>query len=164
MLDKDSDLWGYLSDTEQQLAADGMLLIEDRDRHPNEKLSDYSYLVFPFAKLYEGFLKRLFLDLGIITPREYNSAHFRLGKVLSPNMARRLRGRSAYQTMAHRYGAELADRLWRTWKEGRNLVFHYFPRNVRKLDMSQAMHTLQLIIDTMNDAVRITNPTPFGQK
>lgn len=156
MIESGPSLWNYLSETQRELYRDGKLLIEDRTDHPNEHLSDYSYLVFPFAKLYEGFLKQLFCDLGIITRREYESTHFRLGKVLSPNLVRRLGRRSAYAAVQARYGKDLADTLWQTWKQGRNLVFHYFPHNVRRLDFEEAIAVITMITDMMQKAVLAT--------
>lgn len=152
----DSDLWQYLSPEQKKLASDGQLLIEDCDLHPNEKLSDYSYLVFPFAKLYEGFLKQLFLDLGIINDRDYHSDHFRIGKVLSPNLVKRLGSRSAYGLVRQRYGENLANEFWRTWKEARNLVFHYFPHNYRALNHDEALRLVMMIEKLMNKAVAET--------
>ncbi len=158
MLDHGSELWRYLSETQRQLASDGMLLIEDREHHPNDQLSDYSYLVFPFAKLYEGFLKQLFRDLSIISEREYESTHFRLGKVLSPNLVRRLRTRSAYGTVASKYGEDLAETLWYAWKQGRNLVFHYFPHNVTRLNFAEAKQAITMVVRAMEKAVERTKP------
>ncbi len=157
MISGTSQLWQYLSPDERSLVSDGELLIEDRKSHPNERLSDYSYLVFPFAKLYEGFLKQLFLDLQIISDRDYRSDHFRIGKALSPNLARRLGGRSAYGQIEERFGKSLADKLWDTWKKGRNLVFHYFPQNYRKLTFEEAEGIITLITSTMEESVEKTN-------
>ncbi len=160
MIQPGSLLWQYLSHTQRELATDGELLVDDRARHPNEKINDYSYLVFPFAKLYEGFLKQLLRDLGIIEERDYVSTHFRLGKVLSPHLVRRLGKKSAYQAIAFRYNEPLADTIWRTWKQGRNLVFHYFPHNVRKLSFEDAKQLIQMICDTMEQVVDRTRPKP----
>ncbi len=157
MIKDGSALWRYLSPEQQKLAQDGQLLIEDRKLHPNEQLSDYSYLVFPFAKLYEGFLKQLFRDLGVISERDYLSDHFRIGKVLSPNLTRRLGGRSAYGQIERRWGENLADTLWMTWREARNLVFHYFPHNLRALSQIEAVGLVGRIITTMDRAVRETH-------
>ena len=143
----------------QALARDGEFLVEDSLRHTADGLpagrQDFSYLVFPFAKLYEGFLKKLFLDAGIITDREYHSDHFRIGKVLSPNLARRLGAKSAYAQISDRYGRELAARLWHTWKEGRNLVFHYFPHNYRRLTREEAVELINTLTHTMMESVEI---------
>src|SRR3989344_133903 len=107
MIHAGSQLWQYLKPEMRQLAEDGQVLIEDRKLHPDVQLSDYSYLVFPFSKLYEGFLKYLFRDLGIIEERDFRSDHFRIGKVLSPNLAQRLGGRSAWRQIEKRFGREL---------------------------------------------------------
>lgn len=156
----DSILWQYLSPEQERLVSDGQILINDSDLHRNEKLSDYSYLVFPFAKLYEGFLKQLFRDLSIITIQDYRSDHFRIGKALSPNLAGRLGSRSAYGLVRQRYGESLADDFWQTWKEARNLVFHYFPHNYRALTREEALRLITMVIDTMNKGVAETAVKP----
>jgi hypothetical protein len=162
MIQEGTLLWQYLSPEQKKLASDGKLLIEDRALHPNERLSDYSYLVFPFAKMYEGFLKQLFLNLDIITEKDYRSDHFRIGKALSPNLVHRLRHHSAYGQIEARYGKDLADAIWFTWKSARNLVFHYFPHNYRALTFAEAEELIRTIAATMETSVRRTNvrPTP----
>ncbi|MDO8451978.1 MAG: hypothetical protein Q7S76_03855 [bacterium] len=163
MISNESSLWRYFSEEENQLARDGELLLEDRDSHPNQHLSDYSYLVFPFAKLYEGFLKQLFLDVHVISERDYRSDHFRIGRVLSPNLIRRLgrspngTPRSAYAQLDTRYGEGLAADLWNAWKKARNLVFHYYPHNYRALSLDQAKELVRLIIRTMEGAIEKTS-------
>ncbi len=159
MIVQDSLLWRYLSPQQQSLAHDGALLLEDSKTHPNEHMSDYSYLVFSFSKLYEGFRKQLFRDLGIISDTDYKSDHFRIGKSLSPNMIRRLGSRSAYGQLEDRFGKELATRLWHTWKEGRNLVFHYFPHNFRALTQVQAEELIDSLVGAMEEAVEETKVT-----
>lgn len=155
MIEESSRLWQYLSPDMRSLIRDGEFLVEDSIRHPDAPPTDFSYLVFPFAKLYEGFLKKLFLDTGIITERDYHSDHFRIGKVLSPNLVRRLGFRSAYGLVSDRYGRELAARLWHVWKEGRNLVFHYFPHNFRRLTRLQAIELINTLTNTMAESVEI---------
>lgn len=157
MIAHDSPLWNYLSRQEQTLADDGAFLIGDSAMHTNQDPTDYSYLVFPFAKLYEGFLKDVFLDLGIIAERDYRSTHFRIGKVLSPNLMRRLGKRSAFGQIRKRYGEALADQLWHAWKEGRNVVFHYFPEDVRLLSKEQAMACITTLVVAMETCVARTN-------
>jgi len=156
MIRQGSMLWQYLSPEQRALASDGDFLLKDSALHADPEPTDYSYLVFPYAKLYEGFLKDLFRDLGIIDERAYRSDHFRIGKVLSPNLVRRLGGRSAYAAIENRYGKDLATRLWHAWKEGRNLVFHYFPHNYRALTRDRAAELTTSIQETMEEAVRRT--------
>lgn len=153
MITEGSPLWQYLSSAQRVLAADGAFLLRDSAVHRDQEPTDYSYLVFPFAKLYEGFLKQLFLDLGIIGMRDYESDRYRIGKALSPHLVRRLRGRSAYGALEQRFGASLAIQLWDAWKEGRNLVFHYFPHNLRALSHEQAQRVIAKLILAMEQAV-----------
>jgi hypothetical protein len=164
MIQEDSILWQYLSEHQRVLASDGAFLVADTAIHHDADPTDYSYLVFPFAKLYEGFLKQLFLDLGILTQREYKSDHYRIGRALSPGMVGRLRGRSAYGQVSERYGKDLATRLWHAWKNGRNLIFHYFPHNYRALTLEQAKNVITMLSDTMNDAVYRTNVKSIQRK
>jgi len=92
--------------------------------------------------------------------REYKSEHYRIGKVLSPNLVGRLRRRSAYGQIETRFGKDLATRLWHTWKNGRNMVFHYFPGNYRSLTKEQAREVIRQIVDTMNQAIDVTHVIP----
>lgn len=160
MIEEGSRLWQYLSPTQRVLAGDGAFLMVDSERHRDQEPTDYSYLVFPYAKLYEGFLKQLLLDLEIIDTRDYTSDRFRIGKVMSPNLARRLRSRSAYAQIEQRFGANLAQTLWRAWKEGRNLVFHYFPANFRALSHERAKEVITILVNAMSTAVEQTGVQP----
>jgi hypothetical protein len=139
----------------RSLIRDGEFLVEDSLRHTDAPPTDFSYLVFPFAKLYEGFLKKLFRDTGIISDRDYKSDHFRIGKVLSPNIARILGPRSAYTLISDKFGDQLAARLWHTWKDGRNMVFHYFPHNFKRLSRNDAVSLIRIITNTMKESVEL---------
>ena len=140
MLDKKSPLWQYLSSGQRSLIAQGLYLVNDAKTHtPVEQVTDYSYLVFPFAKAYEGFLKQLFLDMELIDKVQYESDHFRIGKVLSPHLVQKLRDDSLFKKLTALTGnSDLAQTLWKSWKEGRNLIFHYFPHNTRAITLIEA--------------------------
>ena len=93
-----------------------------------KEFDDYSFVVFPAAKAYEGFLKKLFLDMGFITQEDYFGKHFRIGKALNPSLEKDLRREGVYdKIIKYCQGHELADNLWNTWKMSRNLIFHWFP-------------------------------------
>jgi len=160
MIAQGSPLWEYLSPTQQALAQDGAFLVLDSNRHSDYKPTDYSYLVFPYAKLYEGFLKQLFLDLDIINKNDYMSDRFRIGKVMSPNLMNRLGRRSAYGQLAQRFGESLALGIWRAWIQGRNLVFHYFPHNYRALSRADATKVIDMLVEAMEMAVGETGVAP----
>ncbi|PIQ73668.1 hypothetical protein COV58_01295, partial [Candidatus Roizmanbacteria bacterium CG11_big_fil_rev_8_21_14_0_20_36_8] len=65
---KKEEVWIYLSLTQQDLMSEGKFLI---DFVKEQHFKDYSFLVFPYAKAYEGFLKQLFLDLEFISHHDY---------------------------------------------------------------------------------------------
>ncbi len=157
MLDPQSPLSSYISDTQKSLISAGYHLLEDaKNRHAPITL-DYSYVVFPFAKAYEGFLKQFFADLNLISQQQYKSEHFRVGKVLSPNLQKRLGQQSVYRQLCEAQGRSfLADELWRVWKRGRNQVFHYFPHNVASLTIPEAEQIIKDIIAVMELAVKET--------
>ena len=157
MIDRNSQLWQYLSDPQKELVKQGEFLLADIEAHPNANLTDYSYTVFPFAKAYEGFLKKLFLDLKFITTKDYESDHFRIGKVLSPHLARRLGNRSMYGRLVQLVGhKDLAEFIWTVWKRGRNRVFHYFPHNLHALSLPEAREVIHEIVAAMEQAVAQT--------
>jgi len=160
----ESILWQYLSNEQRVLAGDGEFLVEDSLNHKDQEPTDYSYLVFPYAKMYEGFLKQLFRDLKIIGTRDFYSDHFRIGKALSPHLAKRLGANSVYAEFSKKFGEELTEKLWETWKDSRNLVFHYFPHNYRALNREHAIILIDNIISAMETAVAKTRVSDRQEK
>lgn len=144
------ELWNYLSSPQKDLIKEGEFLIKAIIEESKSQFTDYSFLVFPFAKAYEGFLKKIFLEVGFISDADYISSHFRIGKVLSPNLARKLGDASIYKKIEDLRGKKIADMAWDTWKRGRNEVFHYFPHNIRSLDFQEARNIINDIVRTMH--------------
>ena len=152
--DKNSAFWQYLSAGQKGLIEEGLYILGLTKDHPDTNIADYSYLVFPFAKAYEGFLKQLFLDLEFISKAEYESDRFRIGKALNPYLEKRLQQYSIYNKVVYLLGNhELADELWRVWKTGRNLIFHYFPHNLKALSLKEAESVISDILNVMQRAV-----------
>lgn len=104
----------------------------------SDKINDYSFLVSPIAKAYEGFLKDFFLKIGLMSQAEYEGDRFRVGKTLNPSL--RYKRFSIYQRLSQldEKGEQLAEVLWDAWKKGRNEIFHYFANNTKKLDLDGA--------------------------
>jgi len=131
-----------LSPQQISLIKDIQTIIENLNQ---DHISDYSFLVAPAAKAYEGYLKDFFLKIGIIDQYNYESDRFRVGKTLNPSL--RYKRYSIFQKLAdiHQNGEELAELLWDAWKYGRNEILHYFPNNLKKLTRAEAEERIQLI-------------------
>lgn len=121
---------------------------------------DYSFVVFPAAKAYEGFLKKIFLDMGFITENDYRGKHFRIGKALNPYLEEKYRsGESVYDKLVKfcgglpaQAGKELADTLWESWINGRNLIFHWFPEEKKVITFLESQNKIKMIIKAMDMA------------
>lgn len=115
---------------------------------------DYSFVVFPAAKAFEGFLKKLFLDLGFISRDEYYGKRFRIGKALNPNLEKELRAReSVYDKLVHFCGGrQLADILWNTWRQCRNTLFHWFPDEKTAINFAEAEQRIAVVIASIDKA------------
>lgn len=151
---KTSDFWFYLSQNQKDLINEGVYLMNDIIRDNAYHFKDYSFLVFPFAKAYEGFLKQLFKDVKFISHLDYISDHLRLGKLMSPNLVQKLGERSLYKKIKEKAGIDLADKIWHCWKIGRNQVFHYYPHNIKALSFSEAEAIIDEILATMEESYK----------
>lgn len=151
---KTSDFWFYLSKNQKDLINEGVYLMNDIIRNNAYNFRDYSFLVFPFAKAYEGFLKQLFKDVKFISHLDYISDHLRLGKLMSPNLEEKLGERSLYKKIKEKGGVDLADKIWHCWKIGRNQVFHYYPHNIKALSFSEAEMIISEILTTMEESYK----------
>jgi hypothetical protein len=145
--------WVYLEPDVKELVKESVVLMEKVGSW-QEKFHDYSFVVFPAAKAYEGFLKSLFLEKGFISKEDYFGKRFRIGRALNPSLDRRYRKKeSVYDRLVESYGSEeLASRLWETWKSCRNLLFHWFPEEKNAISYPEARESVFLILDTMDDA------------
>lgn len=111
-----------------------------------DKISDFSFIVAPAAKAYEGFLKEFFFRIGLIDKYTYQSDRFRVGKTLNPSL--RYKRFSIFQKLADidPEGEELAEKLWTAWKYGRNEIFHYFPNISQNITVNDAIERIHLIL------------------
>jgi len=119
----------------------------------SRRYHDYSFLVFPAAKAYEGFLKNLFLDMGFISKEQYKGKRFRIGKALNPHLDKKYQDDGWVYDEISKYcgGPDLADTLWKTWKESRNVLFHWFPDEKNVVTHNEAVERLLAIIGAMDE-------------
>lgn len=134
----------YLTGHQSELVNDVEIIL--KRLQIQDPVSDFSFLVAPIAKAYEGFLKDFFLKIGIINDYDYDSDRFRVGKTLNPSL--RYKRFSVYQKLSeyHEKGEELAESLWDAWKFGRNEIFHYFPGNYKNLSKNEAEDRIGLLL------------------
>lgn len=137
----------YLSPPQDKLVSDVELILNILT--PQDPINDYSFIVSPISKAYEGYLKDLFLKIDIISEEDYESDRFRVGKTLNPSL--RYKRFSVFQKLAdyHEKGEELAEILWDAWKYGRNEIFHYFPNNIKNLTREEAEERISLVLNAI---------------
>ena len=146
--------FGWLHPEQQQLIKTGLTLLSRAEELPAPaSLSDYSYIIFPLAKAYEGFVKDFLLELNLVNERIYKSRRFRIGRSINPDVREKYRDRDwVYDDIVRLCSPELADQLWTTWLECRNRVFHYFPGKNKFLNLAQVRTKTDLVLQTMETA------------
>lgn len=137
----------YLTKHERELLDDVEIVLKRLTSI--EHINDYSFVIAPISKTYEGYLKDFFLKIGIIDQYNYSSDRYRVGKTLNPSL--RYKNYSIYQklTEVSDRGEELAELLWDAWKFGRNEIFHYFPTSVKNLDRAEAEERISLLLNAI---------------
>ncbi|MEI6326975.1 MAG: hypothetical protein WCO78_02540 [Candidatus Roizmanbacteria bacterium] len=146
----DQSYWDYLSLTQQDLVREGGYIYQEIFSNSKYNFKDYAFVVFPFAKAYEGFLKKVFLDIGYITQKDYVSTHLRLGRLLSPDTFYKTREQSLYAKIEEEFSAELASEIWHAWKYCRNELFHYYPHNEKSTSLIEAKEKITEISTAMS--------------
>lgn len=152
--------WTYLDDTQRGLLAQSFELLEREKREgrgskgrKGRKGEDYSFVVFSAAKAYEGFLKKLFYDTGLITKDDFEGKQFRIGRALNPSLGRNHWAGSVYERLKSFCGGEaLPYGLWQTWKESRNLLFHYFKDEENRISLKEAEKRLLMVQKAIGSA------------
>ncbi len=147
--------WNYIHEDLRELLKQSTLLIDIFEREVFPKypdFHDYSFVAFPAAKAYEGFLKTLFKDLGFINEEDFYGKRFRIGKALNPELEKVLRKEeSVYDRIVSFCGGkDLANVLWETWKRGRNSLFHWFPNEKNAISFVEAKQTVESIFEAMD--------------
>lgn len=111
---------------------------------------DYGFIVFPMAKAFEGFLKKLFYNLEVISKQQYMGDRFRIGKALNPNLPKRYQHDWVFDKLTDYCGGTHTPLLlWEAWKQCRNAVFHYYPDHARLTTREEAHEKLNMITEAM---------------
>lgn len=143
--------WSYLTENQRDLLEQSRILLDREERYGRDNFHDYAFVLFPAAKAYEGFLKKLFFDLAIISKERYENSYFRIGRALNPDLPERFRGREwVYDRLGNYCNKETPQVLWDTWRQARNLVFHWFPRHKNFITLAQAREKYEMIIGAID--------------
>ncbi len=122
-------------------------------------LQDFSFLVFPMSKAYEGFLKQVFYDLHLIDKDTYQGRRFRIGRAFNPDIREHQRDEDwLYDDVASKFGHDLARQLWDTWLQCRNRVFHFFVTEKQTLTFAQAQAKIEMITQAMQSVAAQLSP------
>jgi hypothetical protein len=160
MIKRNSPLWEYLTPEMKQLAIEGERLLSTCTLQGDTDIVDFSYLVFPWGKLYEGFLKKMFLDLKFIVPEDYYGNEIRVGKLLSSGFGTKPPHRLSIikeLSSAKVFGENLTKVMKAVWKNSRNMVFHFFPNNVYSIDLPNAKKRIEDTVKCMELVVNRYN-------
>ncbi len=147
--------WDYVHEDLRELLKQSVLLMDVfSDGHYNgENFHDFSFIVFPAAKAYEGYLKTLFKDLNFISEKDFYSKRFRIGRALNPALDRNREEESVYDELENYcHGKDLPKVLWETWRTGRNQLFHWFPNEKNAISYDEAVKIISKILDAMDFA------------
>jgi hypothetical protein len=146
----------FMNERHKRLVKTAITLYE-RESHlrdageSDNNLDDYSFIIFPMSKAYEGFLKRSFLDLGIIDLKTFEGKRFRIGRALNPDVHQTQRDKYwLYDDIKQICGSEVARELWNAWLECRNRIFHFYA----KIDNSISLETVEQRLLQLSNAMQ----------
>lgn len=143
-------VWLYQRELQSSDSADDNSANNPGAGDPANHLADYSFIVFPISKAYEGFLKKYLLSIGVMSQAQYESKHFRIGRALNPDISNDYKDEQwLYDDVAERCGEDVAREIWQTWLECRNQVFHYFPSKKGTLTLAETRAKLQQVMSSM---------------
>lgn len=138
----------------QQAFTTSLELLEQEKKLPSN-FTDYSYIIFPLGKAYEGFLKKFLFDLDLITQEVYEGTHFRIGRAMNPDISESQRDEWwLYDDVVNFCGPELARKLWNAWIECRNHVFHYFPKDRNDLTLQQVETKIEFLTEVFETTLK----------
>ncbi len=126
----------------------------NREENSQDYLVDYSYILFPMMKSYEGFLKKYLYDVGLIDQDTYEGTRFRIGRALNPDVSIHQRDKYwLYDDIVRNCGETTARHMWQTWLKCRNRVFHFFPKEKAALELAEVKERLDMAVKAMDLAV-----------
>lgn len=149
--------WKYMEPAMQDLMRQSfdLIYVETQRLKSSPPYHDYSFVVFPAAKAYEGFLKTVFRDMKLITNQQFYGDNFRIGRALSPTLPKRYRVGWVYGRLVdYCKGDDLPMAMWDVWKRARNRIFHFFPQHKEHISLNEAEELVKGITTIMDRTLR----------
>jgi len=140
-----------LSDKQKQFLEQSFYLLKDV-AYKHKEFYDFSFIVMPASKAYEGFVKDFLFAQKLISEKRYKGTRFRVGKALNPNLAMEDPDgfEALFDDLIDIFGNDhIPTQMWQTWKECRNKVFHYFYDQENAITLEEAEQKFQKILDTI---------------
>lgn len=148
----------YLEKPLQELVKLTYALYERERANSTDQLYDYSFILFPMSKAYEGFVKMYLLDMGLISRKVYEGRRFRIGRSLNPDVSSNQRDQHwLYDDLARICTEDVARQIWETWLHARNRVFHFFPTESNVLTLPKLGEYIDMVAQTMEVAITCKN-------
>ncbi len=150
-----SSSWFLLMDERYRRLVRTAILLYEREhelelKHYDDQLQDYSFIIFPMSKAYEGFLKQMFLDIGLIDRSTFEGKRFRIGKALNPDLYQKHRDKYwLFDDIEQRCGSGVAHQLWDAWLQCRNRVFHFYVNSSNVFSLKVVEAKLQQLSEAM---------------
>ncbi len=146
--------WFLYLDEKQKMLVKLSLDLYDKEKANGSGYEDYSFVLFPMSKAYEGFLKKYLKDLNLISEKVYLGRRFRIGRALNPDINHNQHDEYwLFDDLEDLCGNEIARQLWDAWLTCRNRVFHYFPAEASLLTLDMVAERIKILSHAMDAAV-----------
>ncbi len=126
----------------------------EREERMHSAYASYSFVVFPMAKAYEGFLKTYLHKVGILPRPGYNEYKFRIGRALNPDISPQHKDEWwLFDDLEQVCSQKVARDMWNAWVQCRNKLFHFYFDDEVPLLLPGAKKKLQQMSDAMDQAM-----------
>lgn len=103
---------------------------------------DYSFLVMPFAKAFEGYMKQLLLTLKLVTHQQLRKDEPKIGTILQD--------KELFKLLRHRNRDKgVPSLLYAQWNLCRNILFHYDFTSPSLLGKEEALKKIEDICEAI---------------
>ncbi len=154
--------YSFLDDSQNRLLLDSLLIKtiftlpeSDYSRVVNVLLSDFSVMVFPSAKAFEGYIKKLLLTIGLITEKEIKEDPYKsiIGKILNGEEIKK-------KLLDKKRGRSIPKLLAVQWELCRNIILHYDLDQPEIIKKEEALKKIDDIYEAIKKSCRAFISTP----